>query len=55
LNQRGVATRTVLDLCDEKRPLSEIIDLTQERHAKLLPSRERAAEFVQRTLGRLVR
>jgi hypothetical protein len=55
LNQRGVATRTVLDLCDEKRPLSEVIGLTQERHAKLLPTRERAAEFVQRTLGRLVR
>lgn len=55
LNARGRAQRTVLQLCDEARPLSEIIEVVAERHPEKLPTRERAAEFVQEVLGGLVR
>jgi SAM-dependent methyltransferase len=52
LTPRGVARRTVLELCDGRRPLADIEQATYERHAELFPSRDEAAVFVSEVVSR---
>ena len=52
LTARGVARRTVLELCDGRRTLAEIEALVFDRHADLFASREDAAVFVSEVVTR---
>jgi SAM-dependent methyltransferase len=52
LTARGVARRTVLELCDGRRPLADIERATYERHADLFRSRDEAAVFVAEVVSR---
>jgi hypothetical protein len=52
LTARGVARRTVLELCDGRRTLAEIEAAVFDRHADLFASREDAAVFVSEVVTR---
>jgi protein arginine N-methyltransferase 1 len=52
LTARGVARRTVLELCDGQRTLGEIETVVFDRHADLFASREDAAVFVSEVVTR---
>jgi SAM-dependent methyltransferase len=52
LNPRGMARRTVVDLCDGRRSLREIEDLLWQRHRELFASRSEAEEFAAEVMTR---
>ena len=52
LNPRGVARRTVVDLCDGRRSLREIEELLWQRHRELFASRSDAEEFAAEVVTR---
>jgi hypothetical protein len=46
LTERGIARRTLLELCDGDRTVAEIERELQQRHPDLFPSLEGAQAFV---------
>ena len=52
LSARGEARRTVLELCDGRRPLSEIERIVHERHRAVVATPEAAAVFVAEVVTR---
>lgn len=52
LTARGLARRTVLDLCDRRRTLAEIEREVWERHRDLFKSSEEASVFVAEVVSR---
>jgi protein arginine N-methyltransferase 1 len=55
LTERGVARRTILELCDGTRTLDEIEAAVFARHRALFASREEAAVFVGEVVSRYTR
>jgi hypothetical protein len=55
LTDRGVARRTILELCDGGRTLREIEDEVFTRHPALFSSRDQAAVFVGEVVSRYTR
>ena len=55
LTDRGVARRTVLELCDGHRTLAEIEAAVFERHRDVFPSRDAADIFVSEVVTRYTR
>lgn len=55
LTDRGVARRTVLDLCDGRRPLAEIERAVFERHPSLFRTEADASVFVSEVVSRYTR
>ena len=51
LTPRGLARRTVLELCDGRRPVREIERLLRERHPDLFPAEHDAAVFAAEVLS----
>jgi protein arginine N-methyltransferase 1 len=51
LTPRGLARRTVLELCDGRRPVREIERLLRERHPALFPADHDAAVFAAEVLS----
>jgi hypothetical protein len=55
LTRYGVARRSILELCDGSRTLTEVEDEIHRRHADLFPTRDRAAVFVAEVVTRYAR
>ena len=52
LTHRGVARRSILELCDGRNALSEIEREVYRRHPQLFPSLAQAAAFVSEVVTR---